>query len=266
MRQWHPKDAFKCKKTVCNLYFRTKAAATQHYEATHSSEKNEKVPYLSCDSCNFQTRWRNNLESHIGIKHFPRTLKCPECPKMLATEDHIYEHARKTHSKNRKTCPHCGLKPALYNSHVVNTKCIKCCKPFKCFALLKKHDFRCKLSFVCDDCKKIFESESLLLDHFNTMHRYFIKNKWLGGRKHKGSEFKCEQCKIYFAHEGFYNSHFQNFHIEYRKVTCHHCGKLERNKRRLENHLVDEHLILERRSTSPRRLRKSLLTFCMSEK
>jgi hypothetical protein len=246
MRLKHPKEAFKCKKTVCSAYFKTKAEAAEHFQATHLSEKNAKAPYLSCNDCKFQTRWRHNLETHMAAKHFPRTHKCPECPKMFASKDHIQEHARKTHSKNRKTCPHCGMKPAIYNTHVVNTKCLKCCEPFKCFTLVKKHKSICKLSFVCDICSKAFPIESPLLEHFENVHRKFDKNIWLGARKNSNSAFKCIDCKIYFAHEGFFNSHLHNIHRDFKKVACHFCKKLVRSKSLLESHLVKVHRIFKR--------------------
>jgi KRAB domain-containing zinc finger protein len=244
MRLKHPKEAFKCKKTVCSAYFKTKTEANQHFEATHTSDKNAGVLYFSCSDCKFQTRWRHNLENHIAIKHFPRTHKCPECPKMFSSEDHIQEHARKTHSKNRKKCPHCGMTPALYNTHVVNTKCLKCCEPFKCFTLVKRHKSTCKLSFKCDICSKVFPIESSLLQHFENAHRKFDKNMWLGARKHSKSAFKCKDCKIYFAHEGFFNSHHRNLHKDCKKLTCHFCEKLVRCKSILEHHLIRVHGVL----------------------
>jgi Zinc finger, C2H2 type/Zinc-finger of C2H2 type len=246
MRLKHPKEAFKCKKTVCVDYFKTRAEATEHYKATHFSDKNAAVPNFSCNDCKFQTRWRHNLEAHMATKHFPRTHKCPECPKMFASKDHIQEHARKTHSKSRRKCPHCGMTPALYNTHVVNTKCLKCYEPFKCFALLKKHSSTCKLSFECDICSKAFKIESSLLEHFENVHKKVDKSTWLGARKHGNSAFKCIDCKIYFAHEGFFNSHFKNIHKDYKKVTCHLCKKLVRSKSLLESHLVKVHRILKR--------------------
>jgi hypothetical protein len=182
----------------------------------------------------------------MAIKHFPRTLKCPECPKMFASKDHINEHVRKTHSK-RKKCPHCGMKPALYNTHVVNTKCIKCCMPFKCFTLLRKHSPSCKLAFQCDVCDKMFKIESRLLMHVNSVHRKIDKNIWLGSRKNKKSAFKCTDCKVYFAHEGYFNLHFKNIHQLFKKVTCHFCKKEVRSKSILELHLRKVHRILKRR-------------------
>jgi KRAB domain-containing zinc finger protein len=257
MRLKHPKEAFKCKKTVCCAYFKTKAEAAEHFQATHLSDKSAKVPYLSCDNCKLQTRWRHNLETHMAIKHFPRTFKCPECPKMFASEYHIQEHARKTHSKSKKKCPHCGMTPAIYNTHVVNTKCLKCCKPFKCFALVKKHKATCKLSFGCDICSKQYKVESALLEHFESSHRKFDKNTWLGATKHSNSAFKCVACKIYFAHEGFFNYHFRYLHKDCKKLTCHLCEKLVRCKSRMEYHLVHVHGILNRRRKS---VRKSIAT------
>lgn len=173
----------------------------------------------------------------------------PQCPKMFGNKDHINEHVRKTHSKSRRKCPHCGLAPAIYNSHVVNTKCLKCLKPFKCFALMKKHTKVCKLAFHCDFCDKAFTMESSLMNHFKAVHRKFNKNVWLGAKKHKESAFKCEPCKIYFAHEGFLNAHLRYFHIDRKTCTCHVCGKLVRCKSRMEYHLVHVHRVGKRTSS-----------------
>jgi hypothetical protein len=248
MRLKHQKEVFKCMKSLCSDYFKTKAAAMEHFKTAHAKEKQAKFALLSCDLCQFQTRYPRSIELHIVARHFPRTFKCPECPKMFASKDHITEHARKTHSKSRKKCPHCGMTPALYNSHVVNTKCLKCLQPFKCYALMMKHRKGCKLLYNCDFCSKDFKMEAWLLNHFKLMHRKSNKNVWLGAKKYKGSAFKCEPCKIYFKHEGFYNAHLRFFHLERNTCTCHICGKLVRCKRRMEYHLVHVHSILRRRS------------------
>jgi uncharacterized C2H2 Zn-finger protein len=245
MRMKHPKEAFKCKKLICSAHFNTEAAAIEHFQTEHASKKQAKREIVSCDLCKFQTRRLCSLELHIVAKHLPRTLKCPECPKLFASKKHIHEHARKTHSKSRRKCPHCGMKPALYNTHVVNTKCLKCCQPFKCFTVMKEHAKGCKLTFTCDICCKAFNIESSLLSHFK-IHRKFDKNTWLGARKHKNSAFKCTDCKIYFANEGFYNNHFANIHKANNKLTCHICGKLVRNRKYMEQHLVLVHNILKR--------------------
>jgi hypothetical protein len=253
MRTKHAKEAFKCKKSVCSAYFNTKVGAIEHFQKAHSSDKQAKFEFVSCDSCQFQTKHLRSLELHIVAKHFPRTHKCPECPKLFASKQHIHEHVRKTHSKNRKKCPHCGMTPALYNTHVVNTKCLKCCQPFKCFTVMREHKKMCKLVYECDFCDKAFKLESVLLKHFKRVHRRKNKNIWLGGKKHKGSAFKCELCKIYFAHIGFLNSHCRYFHVNTKHCACHICGKLVRCKSRLEYHLVHVHRILKRPPTKARR-------------
>jgi hypothetical protein len=243
MRSKHAKEAFKCKKQICSAYFPTKAAAMEHFHKAHAMEKQAKFTLLSCENCQFQTRYPRSLENHIVIRHFPRTLKCPDCPKMFASKEHIAEHARKTHSKSRRKCPHCGLAPAIYNSHVVNTKCLKCLQPFKCFTSMRKHKKSCKLVFDCDICDYKCDIESRLMKHFNLMHRKVCKGVWVGARKHSNSEFKCVSCKMYFAHEGFLNSHIRNSHKDVKKLTCHVCGKLVRCKSRMEYHLVRVHRI-----------------------
>jgi hypothetical protein len=246
MRSKHSKVAFKCKKTVCSAYFKTKAAAIEHFQTAHAADKRAKFELFSCDICQFQTQYPRNLEMHIVGRHFPRTLKCPECPKMFASKDVIQEHTRKTHSKTRRKCPHCGLAPAIYNSHVVNTKCLKCNEPFKCFASMKKHKKGCKLTYHCDFCDKNFRNESHLINHFQAIHRKYDKNTWLGAKKHKESAFKCERCKILFAHEGFLNAHVRYFHLDRNTCTCHICGKLVRCKSRMEYHFVHVHMVGKR--------------------
>jgi Zinc-finger of C2H2 type len=244
MRLRHPKEVFKCKKPVCCDYFPTKVAALEHFKTAHASKKH--AIFLACDLCQFQTVRATSLEMHIIARHFPRTLKCPECPKMFASKEHIHEHSRKTHNKSRRKCPHCGMTPALYNTHVVNTKCFKCFQPFKCFTLKMRHKTVCKLTFKCDFCDKEFRMESLLLIHFNAVHRKNDENTWLGARKHRNSAFTCKVCKIYFPNEGYYNNHFLNIHKADNKLTCHLCEKLVRSRKYMEYHLVRVHGILKK--------------------
>lgn len=239
MSELHAKDAFKCKKPKCESYFKTKVAAAEHFQNSHIVERHMKFPFLSCANCKFQTRWRHNLETHIVAKHFPKTVKCPDCPKIFASNHHLHEHSRKAHSKNKKNCVHCGYVPAIYKTHAVKTNCKKCLMPFKCIALLKKHSKLCTLSFECDICDKTFRRERILLEHFEFMHRPRNENLWLGAKKYKTSAFKCVGCKVYFPHEGFYNYHFMPYHRVFNKKICDHCGKWFRKRHEIQSHMMN---------------------------
>jgi hypothetical protein len=198
MLVWHAQDAFKCKKPGCSTYFATKAAAAEHFQASHIVEGHLKYPFLFCANCKFQTRWKHNLEMHIEAMHFPKTMKCPECPKMFASKDHIHEHARKSHSTSRKKCPHCGMTPVTYKVHVANSKCMKCFEPFKCFTLMRKHSKLCKLSYDCDFCDETFKNEFLLMRHFHFKHKKETKACGWVGRNTKNRHLSASPAKFIF--------------------------------------------------------------------
>lgn len=60
---------------------------------------------LLCDLCGFRTNEKTHLRQHIGHRHLPRDVPCPDCGKMM--NDTIMDHHQRIHKKDH-ICEKCG--------------------------------------------------------------------------------------------------------------------------------------------------------------
>jgi uncharacterized Zn-finger protein len=57
-------------------------------------------------------------------------------------------------------------------------------------------------------------------------------------RKKLKEPIKCPKCDRQFLYKAYFQFHYKDVHREDREEICQHCGKVFKNSRRLNSHLV----------------------------
>eukprot|EP01084_Bolivina_argentea_P310494 537316_1 len=103
---------------------------------------------FKCSKCNFSTKWKSSLKTHILTHSKRKSFKCNRCNGAFKTQSGLCQHKR-IHSRKRPyKCGQCkkGFKHknvliAHIQSHSGNKpyKCKKCKKPFTTIIARNKH-------------------------------------------------------------------------------------------------------------------------------
>ncbi len=181
-------------------------------EKTQNTVKPPKMPSgRSAKQCNVCQMWVMNMTRHMSI-HARNTIlfPCPKCKK-------IYKHKK---SLDKHICPADQEKPN-------HEKCTVCDIWFSdLIPHLKSHT--AKGDFSCVKCTYSFVSKEDLANHLN---KFCPKLK----NQHDEPIIACTMCNA-LTYESKMEAHKRHSHFTER-FSCPKCGKQERDKRSLENHL-----------------------------
>ncbi|XP_065345792.1 zinc finger protein 611-like [Cloeon dipterum] len=134
VRRSHKEYKVKC--TKCISYFQTKNEMQAHMKLHNQT--------LRCAHCDFRTRWKSVLRSHIIEKHFPDPKECNKCGKFFSSIADLGKHIRKSYVyKKCNSCKNLVLSKRL-ELHKKKTKCPVCLVIFGCEFLYWSHLPKCK--------------------------------------------------------------------------------------------------------------------------
>jgi len=222
IKAYHSKEAFRCKHRTCFSFFKSETGRIKHYEEKH-------IENFFCALCDFAASLRESMLKHFKNHHFPKTKKCPHCPKQFRTDEQVNQHIRNQHIP--KKCPHCKETGTNLHRHIVTAECPVCKKPFPCKRLFIKHRKGCNKLYECPECGKTFKLECLLNYHVSEKHPFWPK--WKG--------LKCRMCAEYFFSRKSLRSHRSEKHAAYLKFKCDLCEKRFRLADTLQGHRFVSH-------------------------
>ncbi|XP_065347053.1 zinc finger protein 429-like [Cloeon dipterum] len=223
----HMPKTFKCDS--CDAKFGSKRIVNRHYQLCHTSTK--------CKSC--------GQEVVLGYKPIHgRPTVCSTCKRSFDCLGVFLFHKKMCCEENIHKCEECGKEfPKSWNldCHVVrvHAKPVKA-EYFRCehcnYSTLHKsrvtehmHWSHFPKTIKCDECDKLFATESFLKHHKRRSHqnvhcaecaqevpRHTMSN-------HRLSK-ACHRCKGKFRCAGLYQLHWEN--CKQTVFTCKECGKM----------------------------------------
>lgn len=141
---------------------------------------------FACSNCRLHFKRFKELTIHTKFMHtenFDRRVTgdfvCKHCPKVLTSRQNILGHIIANHVKNM--CPICGntfendvlLTLHLQRSHNkdCNNACDLCERKFRNETLLEQHTENSCTEYVCEECKRVFDTGHGLNLHIKKVHQ-----------------------------------------------------------------------------------------------
>ena len=155
-------------------------------EATIPTKNDEASSLLNCKSCNHTSTDIEALNKHTRDEHIITKYPCIECDYQALSMDSLRKHQKEIHgqngarSKTKVGCGKCAFTTVSENNlevhkskeHEVVFKCKLCEDEFSTESELLLHeelDHR-RSRFTCNECEKIFPSNSRLQNHKQHVH------------------------------------------------------------------------------------------------
>ena len=212
-------ETFSCE--FCHRVFKNRTVFNKHTEEMHVKNKDGTVTNrgFECESCKQVFKTLRALNNHVNAfcknnMTEDRPFSCKKCDKTFWNSLLLKIHYRKTH------------KEQVDPSKIVAThKCQLCSKTFISVAMLKLHTCRrpCR-QFKCQNCDKLYKSQSSLVEHIEMVH------------SDKKPEYTCEQCGKVYARLRSLKYHQQE-HINGKKMyKCAFCPKQYTSKQSAGDH------------------------------
>lgn len=150
---------------------------------------------LQCQLCEYSTRFKEHLTSHMNTHTNTRKYSCPDCAQTFKWSHSLRRHQR-THRRDRSDFAYvCGY----------------CEKTFSRKDHLKIHENLHRSSnesHPCPECNATFKNKKTLAGHMKT---------------HNAEKaFKCEECSSEFTRRASLNRHMEHHH-KGKKYVCNLC-------------------------------------------
>ena len=157
----------------------------------------------SCNECDWSSKRKKSLYTHIAIKHIGLRINCNECDWSTTTSSKMKTHIQSKHLGIRHCCDQCG--------YLTTTK-----------YLLDKHVKRIHQVSFCDVCE--FKSSS---------KPEFIKHWTL-------DKLQCKQCDYIASRVDNMKMHMQAIHDQ-ETYLCKVCPYKSSTPRYLSQHIKSKH-------------------------
>ncbi|XP_041981699.1 zinc finger protein 626-like isoform X2 [Aricia agestis] len=209
---WNGRYCFKQYKDNPDIPVYKKTKGRQPALKVKVEKVKEPLPPKLCDLCGEVFKTQEKLSTHKRKKHIQREIKCPHCPKILASNFYLVRHVKRKHDGSKDfVCSACGKAFAFrgeLTTHIrkVHDKTIKkkkytckiCNKDYNCQKSVTIHERSVHTGdrpAVCNVCGTSFYHEDYLKEHM---------------RLHTGeTPFKCPVCGRGYAQRGNMKSHLR---------------------------------------------------------
>lgn len=169
----------------------------QEAEIKENKEKPKGDIQFQCPECNYSSRIKKRLTSHIQRSH-RKEYPCDQCNRMFGYQKDLDKHKENIHSGIEFFCDQCSKvykNKQIFESH------------------LKTHESGyIKPYYNCEHCSKSFTTKYSLAGHLQTVH--------LGMKK----IYLCQICGKKFSQRSSYKQHW-NAHNGVKPYKCNVCGK-----------------------------------------
>lgn len=214
----------------CNKLYTNELYFKFHLNKKHNQN------LLSCYICK-RVFLADQLEEHIDLVH---NNKCPveNCDFKAPYKKDLIEHKQKMHRPAKAKKIKINLKEkeskeeALNVRSKLNLKCPKCHKTFSNNRSLNCHK-KCDEKFSCEICKKTYPTQAFLKNH-KKEHDDII-DKILRTAK------ACRICGKVCKNNRIFNEHILTEHKDTYKCLAPRCNKRYDNKDDLKNHIISQH-------------------------
>ena len=203
-----------------------------------------------CELCDFLTKTKSNLKSHVDYIHNKIMKKCEYCDKVYGSNANMKKHVLQYHTndtnENIVKCDQCGKKlndKRYLKDHISivhegkrDHMCSICGKAFYSIFTLNKHisnihDGRKRFKCDFEGCEDSFDDHKSRTKHKETVHK---------DDKYK---FYCEKC-----HKGFNKERGLKEHLDVHREqetsevpVCHICGFNAKNITGMKAHMRFSH-------------------------
>ena len=196
---------------------------------------------LRCPLCDYSTRVKEHLASHMNSHTTDRKYMCLQCGQTFKWSHSLRRHQR-THTKEYKyTCAYCPKSFSRKDHLAVHEKL---------------HDSENAESFPCAECGVTFKNKKTLTGHMKThsadkpykctsCESEFTRKASLTRHvlaAHAGQVFHCDICSAPFSYKSTLEDHRRAVHNEgKRDFHCMACGLSFACKAYLQKHMVSIH-------------------------
>ncbi|XP_028453925.1 zinc finger protein 678-like [Perca flavescens] len=219
---------FSC--SVCNKSF-AQSGDLQRHMRTHTGE----TPF-SCSECSQRFKQKSTLVSHMTVHTGEKKHSCSVCNRRFIWHYQLRIHncvGRQSSQLHQRQTQHmeteadgedCGGPEPARNSHpLLQPETEDQTGDSSETDDSQKPDSRCKKTFSCSECGRIFGRSSHLRRHIKT---------------HTGEKpFSCSVCKKYFTQSGSLQRHMR-IHTGEKPFSCSVCVKRFIQKSQLTNHMA----------------------------
>merc|ERR1719410_1798825 len=189
---------------LCEYTTRVKEHLASHMNS-HTSDRK----YM-CNQCGQTFKWSHSLRRHQRTHQKDYKFSCSHCPKTFSRKDHLAVHEKLHDSDNTDAypCPECGVKFKNKKTLTGHVKTHSTDKPHK-----------------CDSCDSAFTRKASLTRHVLAAHA--------------GHVFHCDICSAPFSYKSTLEDHRRAVHNEgKRDFHCLGCGPSFACKSYLQKHLT----------------------------
>ncbi|KAJ8706587.1 hypothetical protein PYW07_012665 [Mythimna separata] len=256
------KIPYKC--DTCVLGFTRKDTFSSHMIKKHDESIGDQI----CDVCSIRFRYKLALNNHRR-KHYV-VYRCRLCKYEIHEFMWAVNHCRTKHeddTPDRIHCTQCGLvfkSPEDLEAHRQKDHSLfcKCGIKFKDKSNLRKHINRAHSGlrdFICDICKKTFNTKTRLESHMVTHNGHIAKKlaycqlcrvqykniqvyrSHLKTSANHSEGHPCSECNKKFRSKGYLRQHYNFYHLRKSQYKCEVCNKIFISNWRLRNHKQQYH-------------------------
>ena len=200
---------------------------------------------LTCNLCDYSTRYKEHLTSHMHTHDPSRNYMCSDCGQTFKWSHSLKRHQNSAHKMDpdhRYTCKFCmktfsrkdhlSIHENLHTSSGVTYPCTECGATFKNKKTLTGHikTHTSQKAFKCGQCDSEFTRRASLNRHIKAAH--------------EGQTIKCPDCSLVFSYRSTLEDHKKAAHNEgKREFECELCGQDFAVKAYLSKHMVSYHYI-----------------------
>ena len=249
VNNFHVEEVYSCE--TCNKSFSSSVLLEEH-KILHVGAKSYK-----CNTCGKAFSKPYHLKVHNRLHTGERPFKCDQCQRTFIDHSSLQSHKR-THTEDKphkcKICDKAFRDRSNLRQHETTHKerqfqCRTCGQAFSFKRNMLRHEEmhknkpRTEQIFKCDNCMKIFSTQSELVEHNQTEHPNVSTNS------SKNFAYKCVQkkCQRVFPTETMFLSHVELVHEdkdvaeEEGPYSCQFCGVQFINIKTLRQHLKTFH-------------------------
>lgn len=228
---------------------------------------------LQCHQCQYTTRFKEHLASHMHTHATARNYMCSDCGQTFKWSHSLRRHQR-THSPTadfRYTCHFCfksfsrkdhlSIHEGLHTSSGASFPCNQCGATFKNKKTLTGHmkTHNAEKAFKCSQCESEFTRRASLNRHIRAAHtghvitcpmcpavfsyRSTLEDHKKAAHNHGKREFACDLCGVQFAVKAYLYKHMvtcRNRAVG-KTFACGVCSKKFPTKRHLHEHGKRKH-------------------------
>lgn len=242
----HGLKHYRCK--LCNFITSWKSSIQQHFIRRHGTKKtvfdvikgvgaefkrsvikpNIQTSF-QCAQCDYSTKSKYHLRTHINSSHNSRQYECEQCPFSTKWKSSMGQHIYSRHgasavmrvtsgidnnSNQRYHCAHCNFKTMSKTSLYVH---VNGCHGWNYYG--------------CAQCNFTTKWKGSLKVHLRKAH---------GTKKDSHKLLKCERCDFKFVSSSALSNHINKYH-SLKKHACNHCKFTTNWKSSLKEHVRRKH-------------------------